>query len=101
MSVMTSFIMLCCLLLCPSAMALQTSRAVLSDATAASTRININTANAEALDEALVGIGPSKARAIVAWRQQYGPFRTLGQLEEVKGLGPAFIARNKGRIVLR
>ena len=64
-------------------------------------RININTANAEALDEALVGIGPSKARAIVAWRQQNGPFRSLAQLEEVKGLGPAFVARNKGRMVLR
>lgn len=95
------FVMISCLLLCWPAMAAQKPRAGPPESASSSVRININTANAEALDEALIGIGPSKARAIVAWRQQNGQFRTLAQLEEVKGLGPVFVTRNKSRMVLR
>lgn len=101
MPVIRLFIMACCLLLSWHVVAASKPRPVPPDPAAAPVRININTANAEVLDEALVGIGPTKARAIVAWRQQHGPFRSLAQLEEVKGLGPAFVARNKGRMVLR
>ena len=36
--------------------------------------VNINKADAEAMEAALVGIGRSKALAIVAHREKYGPF---------------------------
>ena len=67
----------------------------------AQVRININTADEAALDEALLGVGPGRARAIVAWRRQHGAFRSLEELQQVKGLGPAFLARNRDRIRLQ
>ena len=54
---------------------------------AAEPLLNINTANPEMLADALPGIGPSKARAIVLYREQNGPFKTVDQLIEVKGIG--------------
>jgi competence protein ComEA len=47
--------------------------------------ININTADA-ALLETLPGIGPVIADAIVAYREQNGPFRSVDELAEVKGI---------------
>lgn len=51
-------------------------------------RVNINRAGAEELD-GLPGIGPSTAAAIVAHRQQRGPFRRVDDLSQVRGIGPA------------
>ncbi len=51
-------------------------------------RININTAEAWLL-EALPGIGPSKAAAIIEYRRDNGPFRDTSDLTEVAGIGPA------------
>lgn len=64
-------------------------------------RININTADARALDHGLVGVGPAKAEAIIAWRKQKGPFKSIAELTSVKGMGPALIERNKDRMSLR
>lgn len=63
-------------------------------------RININTADVETLTF-LIGIGEKKAQAIVDYRNEHGPFRTIKQLEEVKGIGPATLEKNKGLIVLK
>jgi competence protein ComEA len=41
----------------------------------------------------LPGIGETLARRIVAHRQQHGPFRTIEQLEDVKGIGPKTFRR--------
>jgi competence protein ComEA len=49
--------------------------------------VNINTANAEAL-QALPGIGPLLAERIVADREAHGPFRTVEDLLRVPGIGP-------------
>lgn len=68
-------------------------------AVAASTEVvNINTADAATLDRVLVGIGPSKAQAIVAYRKANGAFKSADALADVKGIGPATIKRNAGRI---
>jgi competence protein ComEA len=50
--------------------------------------IDINTATAEELD-ALPGVGPSTAAAIVAYRQEHRRFASVDELQEVKGIGPA------------
>lgn len=49
--------------------------------------VNINTATQAEL-ETLPGIGPSKAAAIIAYRQEKGPFRRSEDLQDVPGIGP-------------
>ena len=66
----------------------------------AAQKVNINTADAAAIDDALLDIGPSKAAAIVAYRKQHGAFHTADQLADVKGIGLKTIAKNRDRIVL-
>ncbi len=41
----------------------------------------------------LPGIGETLARRITAYRQQHGPFRTVEQLQDVKGIGPKTFRR--------
>ena len=62
--------------------------------------VNINTADANALDTALVGVGPAKAQAIVEYRQANGPFKSADQLASVKGIGLATVEKNRDRIEL-
>ena len=48
--------------------------------------LDLNTATQEELD-ALPGIGPVKAEAILQYREESGPFRTVEEIMEVKGIG--------------
>ena len=48
--------------------------------------IDINRAD-EATLTLLEGVGPARARAIVAWRREHGPFRTWEDLMAVEGIG--------------
>lgn len=50
--------------------------------------VDLNTATVEQLD-ALPGIGPVTAEAIVAWRDANGRFAGVDQLGDVDGIGPA------------
>lgn len=50
--------------------------------------LDLNTATVEQLD-ALPGVGPVTAAAIVAWRQSNGKFTSVDQLADVDGIGPA------------
>lgn len=49
--------------------------------------VNINKASAAEL-QALPGIGPALAQRIIEYRQQQGAFKTLSDLDAVKGVGP-------------
>jgi competence protein ComEA len=49
--------------------------------------VNVNTASSTELEE-LPGIGPVLAEAIVAYREEHGPFTSVDQLEDVSGIGP-------------
>ncbi len=69
-----------------------------AERTAQAATININQASASEIDQALVGIGPAKAQAIVEHRQQHGPFRSLADLDAVKGIGPATLEKNRDRV---
>jgi competence protein ComEA len=64
---------------------------------AASGPIDLNTATVEQLD-ALPGIGPVTAEAIVAWRTANGRFAGVDQLGEVDGIGPARLEKLRGLV---
>ncbi len=63
-------------------------------------RVNINTADAETLALALDGVGMTRAMDIIAYREKNGEFETVEQLQEVTGIGPATLERNRSRILL-
>jgi competence protein ComEA len=62
-------------------------------------KVNINEADAAVLAD-LNGIGVAKAEAIIAYRKTHGPFRTVDDLANVKGIGPAFIDKNREQITV-
>lgn len=61
--------------------------------------VNINTANAAEL-ESLPGIGPKTAEAIIAYREEHGPFATVEAITEVKGIGPATLEKMRALITI-
>ncbi len=64
------------------------------------TRISINTASAEDLAKVMNGVGIKKAQAIVSYREEYGPFKTLDDLRQVPGMGGALVERNLAHLTL-
>lgn len=62
-------------------------------------KVNINSADAAQL-ETLDGVGPATAKAIVEWREANGPFRSVEQLMEVRGIGPGKLAAMKDGVSL-
>lgn len=61
--------------------------------------ININQADADVIAKALTGVGPKKADAIVQYRKEHGDFKTLKDLEAVKGIGEKTALLNEKNIV--
>jgi competence protein ComEA len=70
-----------------------------ADAGPAGGKIDLNTATAEQLD-ALPGVGPVTAKAIVDWRTSNGGFSSVDQLAEVDGIGPARLQRLRGLVTV-
>lgn len=64
-----------------------------SDAGTAEYTVNINTADEDELDRLLPGIGEKKAAAIVEYRSNIGGFRSVEELIEIEGIGPALLER--------
>ena len=65
---------------------------------AADDTIDINIATAEELAAAMTGVGPKKARAIVAYRNENGPFASIDDLVKVRGIGTATVDSNRERL---
>ena len=70
-----------------------------TDAGSTGGKIDLNTATAEQLD-ALPGVGPVTAKAIVDWRTSNGGFSSVDQLAEVDGIGPARLQRLRGLVTV-
>jgi competence protein ComEA len=56
--------------------------------------LNINTATQSEL-EAVKGLGPAKAKAIITYRETNGNFKNLDELDNVKGFGKASVEKLK------
>jgi competence protein ComEA len=67
---------------------------------ALSAPVDVNTADAETIADSLHGVGPSKARAIVEYRQKHGPFRSPDDLSLVKGIGERTVELNRENILV-
>jgi len=61
--------------------------------------VNVNTASATEL-ERLPGIGESKAKAIVAHREDHGAYQQVEDLLEVKGIGDSALARIRKLVIV-
>ncbi len=72
----------------------------LSTAAIAAEPVDVNTANAEQLAEALNGVGEAKAEAIVEYREANGPFKHVDELISVRGIGMATVDKNREMIRL-
>jgi len=62
--------------------------------------VNINTATAESLAVNIKGVGTKKAKAIIAYRQTNGPFKSINELSKVKGIGPKILEKNKDNLLI-
>jgi len=62
--------------------------------------VNINTADAKTIGDALSGIGLKKAQAIVKYREEKGAFKTAEDLVNVAGIGEKTVAKIKNDVLL-
>lgn len=62
--------------------------------------VNINTANTDEL-QTLNGIGPSKASAIVSYREENGLFQKVEDLGQVSGIGDKSLEKIKAQITVQ
>ncbi len=63
--------------------------------------VNINTADAAEIADALNGIGMSKAQAIVDYREAYGLFSQANEIVFVRGIGESTYEKNKSDILVK
>ncbi|QPK01535.1 helix-hairpin-helix domain-containing protein [Enterobacter mori] len=63
-------------------------------------RVSINSASAEDLARVMNGVGLKKAQAIVSYREEYGPFKTVDDLKQVPGMGSSLVERNLSHLTL-
>lgn len=61
--------------------------------------VDINTATVAQL-ESVNGLGPKKAEAIVEYRKKNGPFKSVDDLDKVKGLGKASIDKMRSELTV-
>lgn len=62
-------------------------------------KVNINTADATQL-QTLSGIGIKKAEAIIAYREEHGPFSKIEDLQEVSGIGEKTVEKLRASITI-
>lgn len=63
-------------------------------------QVSINSASAEELAQALNGVGMKKAQAIVNYREENGPFKTVEDLRQVPGMGGSLVEKNLSHLKL-
>ena len=82
------------------ALATGAASAQADDPVAQAPSININQADAQTLAEGLKGVGLSRAEEIIRYREAFGPFASVDELADVKGIGPATVDKNRAVLTL-
>jgi competence protein ComEA len=62
--------------------------------------VDINTAGASILAGAIDGVGEKKAATIVAYRDAHGPFNSVDELSNVKGIGAVTVDKNRHNLMV-
>ncbi|WP_342220101.1 ComEA family DNA-binding protein [Rickettsiella endosymbiont of Miltochrista miniata] len=62
--------------------------------------VNINTADGETLAAELKGIGIKRAKAILAYRNEHGPFKSIDDLIKIKGISKRIVDQNREKITV-
>lgn len=63
-------------------------------------RLDLNRASASELQR-LPGVGPARAKAILAWRERFGPFRDPADLDQVPGISAGLALRLRPLVAAR
>ena len=74
------------------------AQAVQTQASAQVALVNLNTADESTLERELIGVGAIKAKAIVEYRSANGPFTSVDELLEVKGIGASTLDKNRAKL---
>lgn len=60
--------------------------------------VNINTAGAEILADAIDGVGVKRAQRIIRYRDENGPFKSVDDLLNVQGIGERILEQSRDRL---
>ena len=61
--------------------------------------VDINSADATALADAIDGVGMKRAQAIIDYRTMHGPFKNVEELANVRGIGERTVTQSRERLV--
>ena len=61
-------------------------------------QVDINSASEEELSQ-LTQVGPKKAQEIIRHREANGPFKSVDDLAQVKGIGKSTVEKNRNRLL--
>ena len=61
--------------------------------------VNINTATQSEL-ESVKGLGPTKAKAIIAYREKNGQYKSVDELDQVRGFGKSTIDKLRSELTV-
>lgn len=62
--------------------------------------LDINSANADQIAQAMVGVGKVKANAIIQDRDKNGKFKSVDDLTRVKGIKSSLIDKNRDKVAV-
>lgn len=60
--------------------------------------VNINTADVQTLAENIQGVGLKRAQAIISFREEHGPFKSVDELTQIKGIGLKMVEKNRANL---
>lgn len=62
--------------------------------------VDINSADAALLAQSIKGVGDKRAEAIVAYRNEHGPFKSVDDLAKVPGIGAKVVEQNRANLTV-